>query len=125
MLYVAKSCQKDVVSNDYYQKMEIDINNGLVGKQDLEFCIQHRYHYSSIIYQFPWLNSAGEIMAGYPASVFIKNLAAFPYNVNIGLIDCLASQDASSRECETTYSSIGIVGENKIMIYVCPSCFLV
>ncbi len=71
-------------------------------------------------------------MAGYPASVVIKNLAAFPYNVNIGLVDCLPSQNTSSRECETIYNSIA--EDNKIidsygqpnmrlnnyLIYVCP-----
>jgi len=128
---VVKSCQKDVISDVYYQKAGLNFNQlskNAVGSI-LESCIQNRYHYSLVLYQFPWLNSAGEIIPGYPASVVIEKLVTDQYN--IGLVDCFASHDRDpySNECQRITNEIA--GDYKLtdsnmyqsyLIYVCPSC---
>ena len=127
---VAESCQKDVPSKSYYQKMLLDINR--INASDIETCVQYRYHYSLVLAQFPWLSSKGEIMPGYPGSVVISRLGSWWGNTpQRGLLDCLIAQDASSDVCFNTRNDIaigykirnpGYGNGDRYLVYVCPSC---
>ena len=138
---VAKSCQKDVFSFDYYKQMGFDTNvinrfpnNEALQRNSLLGCIESRYHYSLILDKFPELASTGEILPGYPSSVAIGKLArihGYPHQ----LLDCLVTQDASSQECSTTKNSISTgykirnadpyyYHDLQYIVYVCPSCIV-
>lgn len=136
---IAKSCQKDTTSSEYYKQMSLDDNiiQSAIGSVDsLENCIRARYRYSLVQSKFPWLASTGEMIPGYPGSVAVSLMAYSPkissYYLNSwlessSLLDCLISQDPSTHLC---VSSLGIFYDNKIQnqnveneyIYVCPSC---
>jgi len=130
---VAKSCQKDTTSSEYYKQMGFDdekIQSVIGSGESLGTCIHARYRHSLLQSKFPWLASTGEIIQGYPGSVAVS-LIADPYiNGWLGtssLLDCIVSQDPSNDRC---ISSIGIFYDYKIRnnnpnrqsTYVCPSC---
>ena len=140
---VAKSCQEDAASVDYYQKMGIEQE----GTQDLaeslkndptsfiKRCIFDRYHYSLVNSKFTWLQSTGEMLPGFPGSVAVAAIAAqFPNYMHLKLLDCIVTQDASSKECElaSIYNlsrgrykhreNFGYPYRNQYLIYVCQSC---
>lgn len=142
---VAKSCQEDAASVDYYQKMGIK----QVGTQDLaeslnndptsfiKRCIFDRYHYSLVNSKFTWLQSTGEMLPGYPGSVAVAAIAAqFPNEgyMHLKLLNCIVTQDASSKECELAIipnlslgrykhrENFGYSYTNQYLIYVCQSC---
>lgn len=112
---VAKSCQKDVFSKNYYQQMEYDADkiNQILNYEDypnhrLHNCISSRYHYSLVLSQFTWLASGGEIIPGYPGSVAIGQLAYSWSGTtsDLLLLDCLVNQDASNDVCGFTRGGI-------------------
>jgi hypothetical protein len=129
---VAKSCQKDAASSEYFQQMgfkdqQIEF---LIGYgESVNGCIHARYHHSLVQSKFPWLASTGEIISGYPASVAVSRMAQSvnKYVYNSDLLDCIASQNPSDDRC---ISSIGrrAISDNELpwngFIYVCPSCFI-
>jgi hypothetical protein len=136
---VAKSCQKDVFSEKYYQQMEYDayginqiLNYDYYPDHRLHNCISSRYHYSLLLSQFTWLASEGEIIPGYPGSVAIGELAYSWSGVgsNLLLLDCLVTQDASNDVCGFTRGGIAkrykYINSQYIatdyLPHVCPSC---
>ncbi|MGB3419507.1 MAG: hypothetical protein WBA52_03560 [Dolichospermum sp.] len=138
---VAKSCQQDVSSFDYYKQMGSDSNeiNDFLKNNDndkqqnsLLGCIQFRYHYSLVLSKYSWLSAAGEVMPGYPGSVLVGRLAS-KNDVN-KIVDCLITQDASSQECSSTRDSISTGSKirngnlsrrrGQYLVYVCPSCVI-
>jgi hypothetical protein len=135
---VAKSCQEDILSSNYYKRMQFDTNTineylkNLKPRQVIGNCIRQRYHYSLVLTKYPWLNSTGEILPGYPGSVVVASLAnLFGSSDKTSILDCIANQDVSSRECSITESMIGSGGyfistvQNWYTSYkvnVCPSC---
>jgi hypothetical protein len=129
---VAKSCQKDATSSEYFQQMrfkdqQVEFLTGYNGSVNV--CIHARYHHSLVQSKFPWLASTGEIISGYPASVAVSQMAQSvnKYVYNSDLLDCIASQNPSDDRC---ISSIGrrAISDNELpwngFIYVCPSCFI-
>ncbi len=128
---VTESCQKDVVSESYYQQMLLnfdDFSNIHLGQ-----CIYSRYHYSLILDKFPEIASKGEILPGYLGSVAVAELVmtfghVYPYH---NLLGCIITNNASSNECDfirrtrisqnTKYRSNRGSGLNYLP-YVCPSC---
>ncbi|MFM6104731.1 MAG: hypothetical protein ACKPEO_01470 [Sphaerospermopsis kisseleviana] len=127
---VADSCQKDVVSESYYQQMGLNINT--VNNFYLQYCIYSRYHYSLILDKFPELASTGEILPGYPGSVAVGQIAD-GFVLDVGdkkLLDCIIANDTSSDVCNasrmrisqnTKYrSNSGLIRE--YLPSVCPSC---
>ncbi|MGI8502088.1 MAG: hypothetical protein ACR2LR_13270 [Hassallia sp.] len=135
---VAKSCQEDVLSSNYYKRMRFDTNNinGYLKntynqQQAIKYCILYRYHYSLVLTKYPWLGSTGEILPGYPGSVDVASLAIlFNSSDKTSILDCIANQDVSSEECSLTRSHAGggyfrdRVQEwyKSYKINVCPSC---
>jgi len=126
---VAKSCQQDVFSQEYYQQMLLDVDQW--DNNDLEKCIYCRYHYSLILDKFSQLASTGEILPGYPGSVAVGQLAStFGYNrlISINFLNCIIANDTSSDVCSdsrgiskgTKYRSNGLI--SYYLPYVCPSC---
>lgn len=126
---VAKSCQKDVPSKEYYQQMLLNFNSSL------DECIRSRYHYSLILDKFPELASTGEILPGYPGSVAVGQIARiFGSYDRQNLLDCIIANDTSSNACRQISIKIYDIGEyrdhfransNKIsyyLPYICPSC---
>jgi hypothetical protein len=141
---VAKSCQNDVFSTDYYKQMGLDINVKSLNSNffSLGNCLYARYHYSLVLSRFPWLSKTGEILPGYPGSVAVGQLAngiiqRREYSPNsLGLLDCIITNDVSSYVCNQsryaishgsgvgfTDSSIGGINPSKLP-YVCPSCVI-
>lgn len=140
---VAKSCQDDVISKKYYQSMGLDFSDFMndfiqrVSSEDgkkniLEQCVENRYHYSLVLSKFPWLSSSGEIIPGHPASVAVAGFTM--YNTS-NLLDCIVTQNASSKECNiNNYPSIFRSYKIKddwsnnhlyyYPLYVCPSCVI-
>ncbi|BAZ01215.1 hypothetical protein NIES37_52140 [Tolypothrix tenuis PCC 7101] len=131
---VAKSCQKDAPSANYYKSMGFDRDMNYPGS--IESCVLRRYHYSLIISKFSWLPSTGEILPGYISSVLVGTLA-YQTGPDLSLLDCIASQDTSSKECWATReyialdskvrdynSSIYTMGYSQplYLAYVCPTC---
>lgn len=145
LVQVAKSCQEDVVSPEYYNKIHFDLNSSelveRVIKDDyngyLSLCIRSRYHYALIVSKLPWLSSAKEIVPGYPSSVAVAALTnelTKSYRRPGYILDCIASQNASSQECMAA-NFYGLAFDYKVreinffrstsgsyLIYVCPSC---
>ena len=144
---VAESCQEDAFSPDYYKKMNFSMANIQSSDYKISFCINYRYHYLLVLSKFPWLASSGKLVDGYPASVAAASLAFYNgYNsmmdssiTDIKLLDCLASQDASSKECDETMfkpiarnSAINYCQDidfryfdgDCYLVYVCPSCVI-
>ncbi|MFM5983877.1 MAG: hypothetical protein ACKO9I_00855 [Sphaerospermopsis kisseleviana] len=127
---VADSCQKDAVSESYYQQMGLNINT--VNNFYLQYCIYSRYHYSLILDKFPELASTGEILPGYPGSVAVGQIADgfLLYGGDKKLLDCIIANDTSSDVCNasrmrisqnTKYrSNSGLIRE--YLPSVCPSC---
>ncbi len=129
---VAKSCQKDAASSDYFQQMGFKDQQVkfLIGDDEsVNVCIRARYPHSLVQSKFLWLASTGEIISGYPASVAVSQMAQSvnKYVYNSDLLDCIASQNPSDDRC---ISSIGAraISDNELpwnnFIYVCPSCFI-
>lgn len=130
---VAKSCQKDTKSSEYYKQMgfDDDIIKSYIGSHSLlDSCIQSRYYHALVSSKFPWLASTGEMIQGYPGSVLVSTMAnALPNNSS--LLDCIVSGDPSNSHCAF---SIQIFADLKVRnmeptirfaqygIYVCPSC---
>ena len=137
---VAKSCQKDVFSFDYYKQMGFDTNvinrfpnNEALQRNSLLGCIESRYHYSLILDKFPELASTGEILPGYPGSVAVGQLASTfssPGYFTIKLLDCIIANNISDDVCTTSkqisqtrnskYRTNGLI--TYYLPYVCPSC---
>jgi len=127
---VAKSCQKDTISVEYYKQMGFDDNiiQSAIGSDNS--CIHSRYWYSLVQSKFPWLVSTGEIMPGYSGSVAVS-LIAYSVHGSGGydnsMLDCIVSRDPSNDRC---ISSIRIFYDYKIRnnnpnrqsTYICPSC---
>ena len=136
---VAKSCQKDTKSPEYYGQMGFDDKTvkSIIGSgTSLRDCIKSRYHQLLVQSKFPWLASTGEIIQGYPGSVLVSTMAHYHYLSrlnNSSLLDCIVSGDSSNAQCT---SSIRIFSNNKIRdsydsqasyyysTYVCPSCLV-
>ena len=131
---VAKSCQKDTTSSEYYKQMGFDDNiiQSANSGDSLGTCIHARYRHSLLQSKFPWLTSTGEMIPGYPGSVAVSLIASSTRYINEGLdnsslLDCIVSQDPSNDQC---ISSIGIFYDYKIRnnvlnrqsTHVCPSC---
>ena len=135
---VAKSCQKDTTSSEYYGQMGFDdrtIQSAIGLDTSLRNCIQARYHYSLVQSKFPWLASTGEMTQGYPGSVSVSTIAYYDAHYsrlnNSSLLDCIASGDPSNDQC---IYSLKIFEDRKVRdmepntwftrygIYVCPSC---
>jgi hypothetical protein len=129
---VADSCQKDLPSKKYYQQMLLNFDQW--NNNDLEVCIQSRYHYSLILDKFPELASTGEILPGYPGSVAVGQLA-ITFIIDYSdkkLLDCIIANDTSSNVCSDSknnisqgkkYRSNGLNGSiSDYLPYVCPSC---
>ncbi len=136
---VAKSCQEDIFSSNYYKRMGFDTNNinyylknSYNQEQAIRYCIFFRYHYFLALTKYPWLDSTGEILPGYPASVVAASLAnIFGNSDKTSILDCIANQDVSSQECSLTKSILGTgvyfrdSGKDWYISYkvnVCPSC---
>ena len=144
---VAKSCQKDVSSFDYYKQMGFDSTSQINyllndnNEQNISGCIQSRYHYSLILDKFPELASTGEILPGYPGSVAVGQLAKLFNDDNyygkggrVRLLDCIIANDTSSSICQGSLSILdshqGRDSKYKdytnlvqhYLPYVCPSC---
>ncbi|MEH2079659.1 MAG: hypothetical protein V7K89_06495 [Nostoc sp.] len=132
---VVKSCQEDMLSPDYYKRMgfssdHIYSNNKTQNKQRITYCINSRYHYSLLLTKYPWLDSTGEILPGYPGSVLVGSLAKYFEGIyHTSILDCIANQDLSSEECPLVARFIanGTAlrnGQyyNDYTVNVCPSC---
>jgi hypothetical protein len=142
---VAKSCQEDVLSSNYYERMEFDANLinylGVNDKNDnqkrITYCINNRYHYSLVLTKYPWLASTGEILPGYPGSVVVGTLAKYFGGVyhTTSILECIANEDVSSEQCslvarfiasETAFRKVpyfNAFGLNQsYTVNVCPSC---
>ncbi|MEH2313755.1 MAG: hypothetical protein V7K35_20680 [Nostoc sp.] len=133
---VAKSCQEDIFSSNYYKRMRFDRNsinqylkNSYIPEQAISYCIHDRYHYSLVLTKYPWLNSTGEILPGYPGSVVVGALAnVFDSSHTTSILDCIANQDVSSQECSETRFGISKVNSfinywyESYAVNVCPSC---
>ena len=136
---VAKSCQEDVLSSNYYERMRlstkyINFKNKDENQERITSCIDSRYHYSLVLTIYPWLASAGEILPGYPASVIVgtlaKNFGGIYHKTSI--LECIANENISSEQCSFTKSNIayGATFRNRNVqnfypnyaVNVCPSC---
>ena len=130
---VAKSCQKDTTSSEYYKQMGFDdekIQSVIGSGESLGTCIHTRYRHSLLQSKFPWLASTGEIIQGYPGSVVVSLMVNFewgygrPYNPL--LIDCIVSQDPSNDQCISSIIfydyKIRNNDLNRQSTYLCPSC---
>ena len=138
LVQIAKSCQEDILSSNYYKRMGFDTNSineylekSYIQEQVITSCIYSRYHYSLVLTKYPWLDSTGEILPGYPGSVVVGALANVFYSFHTtSILDCIANQDVSSRECSPTRSGISPVSYFRHINYwyvsytinVCPSC---
>ncbi|MEH2387582.1 MAG: hypothetical protein V7K14_17745 [Nostoc sp.] len=139
LVQVAKSCQEDILSSNYYKQMGFDTNDidyylkkSSKQQEAITNCIYSRYHYSLVLTKYPWLDSTGEILPGYLGSVVAGSLASvFGSSDKTSILDCIANQDVSSNECSETRSKISRVSSFKHMdqywytsytINVCPSC---
>ncbi|MGV0105897.1 hypothetical protein NSTCB13_04667 [Nostoc sp. DSM 114160] len=139
---VAKSCQEDMPSFNYYKRMGFNntyiineyIKNSYNQELAIRNCISYRYHYSLVLTKYPWLESTGEILPGYPGSVVVASLAAvFGSSNKTSILDCIANQDVSSQECSPTRSILGsgVPFIQRVQdwytsykVNVCPSCVL-
>ncbi|MEH2447680.1 MAG: hypothetical protein V7K18_18445 [Nostoc sp.] len=96
---VAKSCQEDILSSNYYKRMGFDTNsineylkNSYNQEQAIRHCISSRYHYSLVMTKYAWLDSTGEILPGYPGSVVAASLASvFGSSNQTSILDCIAN----------------------------------
>jgi hypothetical protein len=132
---VAKSCQKDATSSEYFQKMGVkDHQFKILATFDsstrVDVCIGSRYYHSLVQSKFPWLASTGEIISGYPGSVAVSQISKVinKYGSNSdNLLDCIVSQNPSSNLCISSISGQAI-SDNSVLwnefMYVCPSCFI-
>ena len=134
---VAKSCQEDALSPEYYLKMGIEPNIPLdYLEYKLRRCIHNRYHYLLVLSKFPWISTAAEILPGYPSSVAVATIANSSSN---NILECIISQNPSSQECNSSaFSTIALehslaiadtsntsMDDLSYPIYVCPSCVTV
>lgn len=148
---VAKSCQEDVFSPEYYKKMGISVSK--VGVNDsittrvqsdpyyyLSSCISARYYHSLVLSKLPWLTSTGEMLPGYPgdAAVSLTSLVHQRTSTMTEVLDCIVSQDAYSQECRKSSGFYAVFDlyrpslkirdatevyfETAPYIYICPSC---
>ena len=134
---VAKSCQEDMFSSNYYKRMGFDTNsinrylrNSYNQERAITDCISSRYHYSLVMTKYAWLDSTGEILPGYPGSVLVGSLAndfEGMYHTT-SILDCIANQNLSSEKCPLVASFIanGTVFRGEwfyhYTVNVCPSC---
>lgn len=141
---VAKSCQEDILSFNYYKRMGFDtynineyLKNTYNQQEAIASCIYSRYHYSLVLTQYPWLASTEEILPGYPASVVIGVLASSFGNSSVNgdeqtsILDCIANQDILNEKCSYTkahishsfsYKDSDLSTQYNYIINVCPSC---
>ncbi|MEH2330303.1 hypothetical protein [Nostoc sp.] len=139
---VAKSCQEDIFYSNYYKRMGFDTNrineylkNSYNQEQAITNCIYSRYHYSLVLTKYPWLSLTGEILPGYPGSIFVSYLAnLFGDSYHTSILDCIANQDISSEECSFTRYKINYVNltlfrrspieywDKSYIVNTCPSC---
>ena len=141
---VAESCQKDVLSSEYYQQM--GYKTGEIPSKEyadgylLGDCIESRYFYLQVISQFPWLVSTKEMLPGYPGAVAVSLLAEANTFSKTFILDCLVSKNSESQECTDADGfkalSSGLIDggyvdmfygndyqtQNKRYSYMCPSC---
>jgi hypothetical protein len=88
-----------------------------------------------VISKFPWLVSSGYILPEYPASVVVGKLTyGFSGYYPTHILDCIANDDPTSKECSFTRKHIAfgtkireaynldISTFKATYIYVCPSC---
>ncbi|MHC5765624.1 MAG: hypothetical protein ACYTXI_08325 [Nostoc sp.] len=137
LVKVAKSCQEDVLDPNYYKRMGLPLNdiyfqNKSIIQKRITSCINSRYHYSLILTKYPWLDSTGEILPGYPGSVLVGSLAKYFDGVyhTTSILDCIANQDLSSEKCSLVARSIASgtafrnvqYFERYYTVNVCPSC---
>lgn len=134
---VAKSCQKDVLYPNYYKRMRLTsnyiyFNDENENQRRITSCINSRYHYSLVLSIYPWLDSTGEILPGYPGSVVVGSLAKYFDGVyhTTSILDCIANQDLSSEKCPLVarFIASGTAFRNVqsfdryYTVNVCPSC---
>jgi hypothetical protein len=135
---LAENCRNSVGSETYYQQILLNYDNPTI--KDVEKCIAFSYHHLFVLSRFPWLNSQGEILPGYRSSIVVARLVE-QYNINnyhyVGnpqLLDCLVSQNASSKECSKVRDWIGngkvrdvfkgghYYSRLDYLVYICPTC---
>jgi hypothetical protein len=89
LIEVAKSCQKDTNSPEYYKQMGFDKFESVIGSDNsLNTCFYARYGHSLLQSKFPWLASTGEMIPGYPGSVAVSLMIYKKYLNNSLLLDC-------------------------------------
>lgn len=129
---VAKSCQEDALSPQYYKSADINFSEMTKTSPYIEYCIKARYFHSLVSSKLPWLASKGEIVPGYLGSVAVSLMALhsdqnYEYT---DLLNCIISQDGSSQVCRTSalkYLSwlswnTKLSGHHLDGAYICPSC---
>lgn len=115
---VAKSCQVDVLSPEYYEKIGFSVSK--VGFDDpdpiviraqydpyyLASCIKARYYHLLVLSKLPWLASSGNIISGYPGAAAVSlislNYEQGQAGSTTGVLECLVSQDSGSQECSNS-----------------------
>jgi hypothetical protein len=134
---VTKSCQKDIVSPEYYKQMNFDdikiqeiisSNNYAL----MNNCVESRYGYSLVKSKLFWLDSTDEIAPGYPGFMAFTMIVLEGTPLNI---DCIVSQNPSDPACripvlELKGKNIAIGDSLELhhftpdssAIYMCPSC---
>lgn len=138
---VTKSCQQDVTSSEYYEKLKIDISKLPQPVTRLEECIKSRYFHSLVLSKLPWLSSTGEMLPGYPGSAAISLMSLNPNSVHQNVLECIISQDGFSQECRNSegfrrvfFRASGDSILNSLnksywegipYLYICPSCIVV
>jgi hypothetical protein len=139
LIEVAQSCQRDALSSKYYKNMLFDdyvVKQHLYdGEHYISRCIYDRYYHSLVMSKYPWLASTGEIIPNYPGSVAVSLMIYHNMysDSNELLIDCIVSQNPSSKEClSSPIAKVFNIGNSKIRdiaygsripkVYICPSC---
>ncbi|MEH2014369.1 hypothetical protein [Nostoc sp.] len=143
LVQIAKTCQEDILSSNYYKRMGFDIDDidyyikkSSKQQEAITSCIYSRYHYSLVLTKYPWLSSTGEILSGYPGSISVSYLAhLFGDSYHTSILDCIANQDISSEECSFTRYKINDVDlfrripteywHKSYIVNTCPSCVVV
>lgn len=131
---VVKSCQEDATSSKYYERIGIDFLKWGQSEDNIKNyigqCVELRYHYSLVLSKLTWQSSAGEIFPGYPGDVATSIIAYFRPSTgwgNLGILDCIVSQDSSSKECANSVLWLLSDKANDISlyyVYTCPFCFV-
>lgn len=129
---VAKSCQEDALSPQYYKSADINFSGMTKNNPYIEYCIKARYFHSLVLSKLPWLASKGELVPGYLGSVAVSLMALhgdqdYKYTE---LVNCIISQNGSSQECRSSalqhlswlYWNTKLSGHHLDAAYICPSC---